>query len=84
MKVEYDALIKNQTWNLVPYPNECNMIGNKWVYKVKYNSIREIEKYKARLVAKYFSQKYGVDYEEIFALAVNMPTIKMILAHTTA
>ena len=80
MKEEYEALMNNQTWALVPYPNERNVIGNKWVYKVKYNSVREIEKYKARLVAKGFSQKYGVDYEETFAPMANMPTIRVILA----
>jgi len=55
MKVEYEALMKNKTWNLVPYPNEKNVIGNKWIYKVKFNSIRDIKKYKARLVAKGFA-----------------------------
>ena len=47
MKVEYEALMKNKTWDLVPYPNEKNVIGNKWIYKVKFNSVGDIEKYKA-------------------------------------
>ena len=55
MKVEYEALMKNKTWDLVPYPNEKNVIGNNWIYKVKFNSIGDIEKYKSRLVAKGFS-----------------------------
>ena len=80
MKVEYEALMKNETWDLVPYPNEKNVIGNKWIYKVKFNSVRDIEKYKARLVAKGFAQKYGVDYEETFSLTVKMPTVRIILA----
>jgi len=54
MKVEYDALTKNETWDLVSYPNKRNMIGNKWIYKFKYNLVGEIEKYKASLVAKGF------------------------------
>ena len=80
MKVEYEALMKNETWNSVPYPNERNMIGNMWIYKVKYNSIRDIKKYKARLVAKGFAHKYGIDYEETFALMAKMPTIRIILS----
>jgi len=67
MKVEYEVLMKNKTWNLVPYPNEKNVIGNKCIYKFKFNSLGDIEKYKARLVAKGFAQKYSVDYEETFA-----------------
>ena len=55
MKVEYEALMKNETWDLVPYPNEKNVIGNKWIYKVKFNSVGDIEKYKVRLVAKGFA-----------------------------
>jgi len=55
MKVEYKMLMKNKTWDLVPYPNEKNVIGNKWIYKVKFNLLRDIEKYKARLVAKGFA-----------------------------
>jgi len=75
MNVEYEALMKNQTWDLVSYPNERNVIGNKWIYKFKYNSYGEIEKYKARLVAKGFSQKYRVDYEETFSPMEKMPIV---------
>ena len=84
MKVEYEALIKNKTWDLVPYPNEKNVIGNKWIYKVKFNSIGDIEKYKARLVAKGFAQKYGIDYEETFAPVAKMPIARIILTLSAA
>ena len=84
MKVEYEALMKNETWDLVPYPNEKNVISNNWIYKVKFNSVGDIEKYKARLVAKGFAQKYGVDYEETFAPMVKMPTVRIILTLSTA
>ena len=60
------------------------MIGNKWIYKVKFNSVGDIEKYKAKLVAKGFVQKYGVDYEETFAPMENMPTIRIILTLSVA
>ena len=84
MKVEYEALMKNETWDLVPYPNEKNVIGNKWIYKVKFNSVGDIEKYKARLVAKGFAQKYGVDYKETFTIVAKMPIVKIILALSAA
>lgn len=84
MKVEYEALMKNETWDLVPYPNEKNVIGNKWIYKVKFNSIEDIEKYKARLMAKDFAQKYGFDCEETFDPIEKMPTIRIILALSAA
>ena len=80
MKVEYETLMKNKTLDLVSFSNEKNVIDNKWIYKVKFNSIEDIEKYKARLVAKDFAQKYDVDYEETFALVAKMPTVRIILA----
>ena len=57
MKVEYEVLMKNKNWDLVPYPNENNVIGNKWIYKVKFNLVGDIDKYMARLVAKGFFSK---------------------------
>lgn len=40
MKLEFEALIKNSTWYLVPYPTTHNVIGKKWIYKVKYNLVK--------------------------------------------
>ena len=53
MKDEFDALERNNTWSLVPLPQNRSTIGCKWVFRIKENSYgRSINKYKARLVAK--------------------------------
>ena len=80
MKEEYNALIENKTWELVPQPQGKNVIGCKWVYKTKFRSNGDIEKFKARLVAKGLNQKEGVDYEETFSLIIKMNIIRAILS----
>ena len=67
MKEEFEALQRNQTWSLVPPETARKIIGNKWVYRVKYNADGSISRYKARLVAKGYHQTYGVDFFETFS-----------------
>ena len=62
----------------LPKGKEC--IGIKWVYKTKFDTKGEIIKYKERLVAKGFSQQYGVDYNETFTLVARLDTVRTILA----
>ena len=64
---EVTLLRKNKTWELVPLPQGRKAIGCRWVSGFKENQAGEIDRFMARLVAKSFSQKYGVDYEETFA-----------------
>lgn len=59
MLEESSALQKKQTWQLVPPTTETKVVGNKWVFRVKYNPDGTIFKYKARLVAKGFHQTHG-------------------------
>jgi len=75
MEDEYRALERNHTWVLVPFFSDMNLIGNKWIFRIKYNSDGSILKYKARLVAKGFLQNLGVDYADTFNLVVKAPTI---------
>ena len=80
MEQEYLALQQNDTWELVPFSPSMNLIGNKWVFQVKYNADGSILKYKARLVAKGFLQTPGVDYAETFSPVVKAPTIRVLFS----
>jgi len=80
MNKEIDALMSNNTWELVDLPPGKKAITNKWVYKVKLRSDGTLERLKARLVIRGFTQQYGVDYREVFSPVVKMATIKSIMA----
>ena len=56
--IEYSSLIENQTWSLVKLPKGHNVVGCKWVFRVKYDGNGELKCFKGRLVAQGFSQKY--------------------------
>ncbi|RVW86354.1 Retrovirus-related Pol polyprotein from transposon RE2 [Vitis vinifera] len=64
MREEYDALLANETWKLCPRPVDHNVVGNKWVYKVKQTSTGEVDRFKARLVALGFAQEEEDVYME--------------------
>ena len=80
MKVEYDALMKNKMWTLVELPLNKKPIGRKWVYCTKFKSDGTIEKNKAKLVAKRYARKEGIDYEKTFAHIAKLITIRMLLS----
>ena len=80
MTAQYDSLMKNKTWSLVPLPLGKILVGFKWVYKTKFTVDGQIEKYKARLVAKGFNQLEGINYNETFAPVAKMNTIRIILS----
>ncbi|KAH9717592.1 retrovirus-related pol polyprotein from transposon RE2 [Citrus sinensis] len=80
MKVEYNALISNGTWTLVPRTENHKLVGNKWVFRIKTNTDESVEKYKARLVAKGFQQIEGVNYFKTFSPVVKSATVKVILS----
>ena len=83
MDEEMAALQRNQTWDLVPFPEGRKPIGCKWVFKRKMGLDGSIEKYKAHFVAKGYSQVEGVDYGEIFSLVTKMTSIRFFLSIAT-
>ncbi|CAH9142317.1 unnamed protein product [Cuscuta epithymum] len=80
MADEFNALLSNQTWDLVPWDGLKNVVGCKWVYKTKYNSDGTVERHKARLVAQGFKQQAGVDFAETFSLVVKPTTVRLVLS----
>lgn len=80
MDSEIIAIERNDTWELKKLPVGGKTITVKQVYKTKLNENGEVNKYKAWLVAKGYSQQHGVDYIEVFAPMARLNTIHMIIA----
>lgn len=79
MQIEYDALLRNQTWTLTTLPAGKNLVGNKRVFKLKKHADVTISRYKARLVAQGYSQAADFDFTETFRPVVKPTTIRVIL-----
>ncbi|GJW19822.1 retrotransposon protein, putative, ty1-copia subclass [Tanacetum coccineum] len=80
MNAEMQSMKDNQVWNLVDLPPNCKTVGSKWLFKKKTNMDSNIHTYKARLIAKGFTQTYEVDYEENFSPVTDIKAIKILIA----
>jgi len=80
MKDELKSMAHNDVWDLVELPEGCKRVGCKWVFKTKCDSQGNIERYKARLVAKRFTQKDDIDYKETFSPVSKKDSFRIIMA----
>ena len=78
MDTEMNALLHNGTWSLVPYRNDMNLVGCKWVFKLKHNPDGSVARYKSRLVAKGFHQQPGLDYGKTFNPVIKPTSIRTV------
>jgi len=83
MEKELDSLKSNEVWTLTDLPQGKTIVGSKWVYKRKTGVDGSVIRYKARLVARGFSQKFGCDYDETFSPVVRGESIRALLALAT-
>jgi hypothetical protein len=83
MKAEMDAVEKNRTWELADLPRGHRVITVKWVFKLKRDEIGAIIKHKARLVARGFLQRDGIDFDDAFAPVARMESVRLLLALAT-
>ncbi len=80
MQKEMDSLKENDVWELVKLPEARKTVGSKWVFKTKMNVDGKIERYKARLVAQGFYQRFGSKYDETFCPVVRMESVRSLIA----
>ena len=80
VREELASLAHNGTWKVVVPPFGVNIVTSKWVFTVKTTQSGEVERFKARLVARGFSQVKGEDYDETFAPTVRQDTLRLFLA----
>ena len=81
MKEELGSITDHDVYTVTKIPPGVNIVSTKWVYKVKtYPYLR----YKSRLVARGFSQKQGMDYEETYSPTLNFTSIRMLLSYAAS
>jgi hypothetical protein len=79
MADEFMALLKNGTWSMVLPTPSTNIVGSKWVFRIKRKADGNVEWYKARLVAKGFHQQAGVDFGKTYSPVIKPITIQTLL-----
>ena len=83
MVEEYDSIVRNSVWDVVPRPENKSVVSSRWLYKLKKATDSSVEKHKARFVARGFSQVKGIDYDDNFAPVARYSSIRSMLALST-
>lgn len=78
MKEEYESLMKNNTWVLVDPPKGRKIVTGKWVFKIKYKR-EEVDRYKARYVARRFTRTEGIDFTDTFSPVSRIKSVRLLL-----
>jgi len=78
MQKEIWAFHCNQTWSLVPFHSSMNVVGSRWVYKIKQHVDGQIHWYKTWLVTRGFTQHEGIYYLETFSLVVKLTMVRLV------
>jgi hypothetical protein len=81
MNEELDEIDKNDTWELVPIPNNKNVIRTKWISRNKLNEYGQVIRNKSRLVCKVYAQIEGIDFEETFSPVSRIEAIRFLLSY---
>ena len=77
---EYSSIMKNDVWEVVPRPTGKLVVTSRWLYKIKHGANGSMEKRKARFIARDFTQKEGIDYDETCVLVARYTTIRTIIS----
>ncbi|KAJ9552302.1 hypothetical protein OSB04_016347 [Centaurea solstitialis] len=80
MKAEMQSMYDNQVWELTNLPQHCRAVGRKWGFKKKTDMDGNVHTFKARLVAKSFTQTHGIDYDETFSPVAMLKSIRILMA----
>lgn len=79
MGSEFDATLRNNTWDLGLPSEATNLFGNKWIFRIKFLPNGSIDKYKVRFMAKGFHQRSCIDFHETYSPVIKAPTIRLVL-----
>ena len=73
--LKYDTIMGYSSWELVKRPPEVNIIRCRWTFRVKWDNLGQIDKYKARLVTQGFSQVTGLDFSKTYSPTIRFTSI---------
>lgn len=80
MKDELASLNQHKTWTLCKLPCDRTAVGSQWVFAIRRDEKGQINRYKARLVAQGYSQKFGIDFNQVFAPVAKHSTMHILLS----